>query len=152
MTTPLNDELAEMEALLEKVTKGPWMVNRYNDSDGIDLKAIYQTTEAALKNVGDWKHPQIAEDVIRDDDANFIARSREFIPKLIAAYREMEKGVEAAKGMPFISGHCCEHCVGCGNGMNNDKWDYKTDTVTHEDDCPAMKLQSALSTLPGGSR
>lgn len=90
MTTPLNDDLAEMEALLEKVTKGPWKevcgiakcyVGSLDDEFGFSVQHM---------------HPGDGHETNAHNDCQFVARSREFIPKLIAAYREMEGKLDEA--------------------------------------------------------
>jgi hypothetical protein len=79
-----NEQLAEIEARAAKAAEGPWGV--WNGTDLFPIDDVKGEKQIADCDVG-----EMAEDVdyLKDQRANseFIARSREDIPKLCAALR-----------------------------------------------------------------
>lgn len=112
-------EIAEVEKLLEKVTKGPWKLDDragcvavyeaskdYVCLDGIIDLFIHYKGGKNLEGIGWWVDP------VHLANADFIARSRELVPRLLETIRSMDEAlkglVDVVKGEGWESKDCAE--------------------------------------------
>lgn len=98
-----NDELLEIEDLVSSATPGPWHVKILDDEAAMNLVAI--STSAEQRDGARWpdfdQAKIIAATLIQrphyvdiadgrwDENAQFIARSRELIPRLLAEVKRL---------------------------------------------------------------
>src|SRR5712691_7728962 len=97
------DELEEIEVLAEAATPGPWHVRLFDDEVAINIVTIATTADDGA----DMRYPEfdygeiVAATLIQhpryvdiadgrwDENARFIAASRELVPKLLAEVKRL---------------------------------------------------------------
>lgn len=83
-------ELAEIEARAAAATEGPWRAEEgWVVPDGFDNEAFVEGEEASLPVIGMWVHDR--ELLLAPNDAEFIARAREDVPRLVAEVRKLRE-------------------------------------------------------------
>ncbi|GAA4582516.1 hypothetical protein GCM10023194_17450 [Planotetraspora phitsanulokensis] len=103
---PMTDEdLAEIEALANAATPGPWYVRRLDDDFAMSLVAISTAPDTGLgERWPDYDHYEIVAatlvqhpryvdvaDERWDENAQFIAEARHEVPRLIAEIRRLRE-------------------------------------------------------------
>ncbi|MEW2626290.1 hypothetical protein [Streptomyces sp. NPDC048106] len=107
---PLTDE--ELDELAQAATPGPWFVRSLDDEHAMNLVAVSTVPDTGLGER--WpsfdhreivaatlvQHPRYVDtaDEHRDENAQFIAATRETVPRLIADIRRLRRQMEP--GLP----------------------------------------------------
>jgi len=107
------EELKELSALADKATPGPWKALKpvYCD-DRLCVEHFYEDT-------GNWLGLGEDDGTLDEDDARFIAATREAVPKLIAEIRRLQAD---RTGMFIdIPEKCCEPWDSCDLYSSNDQ-------------------------------
>lgn len=116
MTTPLTrSQRAEIQALAEKATPGPWFVVGSPWGDGSWIRSLNEDPHADGVPIADFEmldehFEDTEENPPRiEEDAAFCAAARTAIPAYEAALAAAEQASDMALG---------PHCTGCGNAID----------------------------------
>src|SRR5438552_11651491 len=93
-----DDLIARAEVALEGVTPGPWAVSSW------DRKTILSGKWASDEGPPDERGEFTAFHASKDEDARFIAVSRELVPALVARVRELEEALRVYRKLAELSG------------------------------------------------
>lgn len=102
----MNDErLAEIEALAEAATPGPWLQSAHDDND-------YPTYDLVCDFLQQEDMYLVAEDM-RVEDAAFIAAARQAVPELVSEVRRLRAShARLTAGDPYNDAGYCKWCYG----------------------------------------
>lgn len=99
------DELAEISELAESATPGPWYVRVLDDDSAMNLVAVsVAADDGDVRRFPEFDHREMvaatlvqhpryvdSADGLWDENARFIAASRQLVPRMVAEIRRLRK-------------------------------------------------------------